>query len=376
MNMVRFYERTGWMVGILVALLVPVITDAAVLSIFPERESATVGESVRLEVGINTEGERVNTVQALVLLSPELSVVGVETGGSLIDLWIEKPTYNEGMVRFTGGFARGFAGRGLIGSIIVKPTSVGEAVATFDQSSLALLHDGAGTSVTLVREGAAFPVEEPLPLAVRSPTHPVDSWGAAQTAVVEWTPSEGAIYSWSFDTNPETVPDTIPESATPPIEIQGLGDGLHYFHLREGVPNRIDGYEWSGSTHLRLLVDTTAPRAYESWRVDAKNVLVPARDESAGIASVSYRWQAAWFPPGGRWHTVEPARPVPVPTLLRWFGGNLITRATDGAGNAREQTLLISGNTTAKVLGTLILIAAVAAILRAVLRIFHKRIRS
>lgn len=360
-------------IGGILLFVTPLVADAAVLSIFPERANATIGESVRLEVGIDTEGERINTVQALVLVPPELRVVGVETGGSLVDLWIEPPTYEAGMVRFTGGLNGGFAGRGLIGSIIVKPTQAGVAGASFDQSSVVLLHDGAGTPAELVREGTSFQVTEASSLEVRSSTHPSDTWSAAQTAIVDWTPREGAIYSWSVDTNPEGAPDTTPEEALPPLELQGLGDGMHYFHIREGVPNDAGGYEWSESAHFRLLVDTTAPRAYEPMLIDSGTVLVPARDESAGIEAVTYRWRAAWFPPGGRWHSVGIAEPVPVPALLRWFGGTLTTRAVDGAGNAREQTLEIPGNSVAKVVGTLIIIIVVVGILRSIMRAFRTR---
>lgn len=366
----------GWLGGwVLVLVLVPVVADAAVLSIFPERGNATVGESLRLEVGVDTEGERINTVQAWVIVPPELTVVGVETGGSLLDLWIEPPHYDaeSGLVQFVGGLSGGFAGKGFIGSIIVEPRELGEVSVGFDQSSVVLLHDGAGTPAAIVREGTSFSVRAAPDLVVESTTHPRDTWSGSQTAVVQWTPRRGVAYSWSLDASPESVPDTTPEEAPPPLEIQGLGDGMHYFHIREGVPNDTGEYAWSESVHLRLLVDTTAPRVYEPMRIDSGTVLVPARDESAGIEAVTYRWHAAWFPPGGPWHTLGIAEPVPVPALLRWFGGTLTTRAVDGAGNAREQTLAIPGNSVAKVVGVLILIIVVLGVLRSIMRKFRAR---
>lgn len=371
--MVRFDKCSGILLGALIALVVPVWANAAVISIFPEQTVATQGESVRLEVGVDTEGERINTVQAWVLIPPELRVVGIETGGSLIDLWIEPPQIESGTVRFVGGLTGGFAGKGLIGSIIVEPSEVGEMSVAFDQSSAVLLHDGAGTPAALVREGTSFTVRAAQELLIVSPTHPRDTWSATQTAIVDWTPREGAIYSWSVDTSPESASDTTPEEALPPLELQGLGDGMHYFHIREGVPNNAGGYEWSESAHFRLLVDTTAPRAYEPMRIDSGTVLVPARDESAGVETVTYRWRAAWFPPGGRWHSVGIAEPVPVSAFLRLFGGTLTVRARDGAGNAREQTLEIPGNSVAKVVGALIFIIVVLGILRSIMRTFRTR---
>lgn len=351
----------------------PLIADAAVLSIFPERAEAVVGQTVRLEVGIDTEGERVNAVQAWVLVPPELELIGVETGGSLIDLWIEEPSYSEGMVRLSGGLTGGFAGRGLIGSIIVRPTAPGVFGATFDQGSTVLLHDGQGTSAVLVREGTSFRVAVAPTLVVRSPSHPEGAWRAEQNAIVEWTPRDGVVYSWSLDNVPETIPDTNAEETTSPLEIQGLGDGMHYFHIREGLPNVNGSYVWGDTVHLRIMVDTTAPRSYEPLRIASETVMVPARDDNAGIMTVRHRWEAIWSPIDGTWYFANVWEPMRVPLLLRWFGGDFVTRAVDQAGNMREQRMPIPGHKVAQVLGLITTALIILGVLRWLVRLFHKQ---
>lgn len=353
-----------------VVMLTPVVVDAAILSIFPERPSVYQDSSVRLELGVDTESERINTVQALLLIPESLEVVAVETGGSLIDLWIEKPAQDPetGIVRFVGGLGGGFAGRGLIGTIVVRPREIGEVEVSFDGSSAVLLHDGAGTSANLMLEGTKFEVLEAAPLVVTSPTHPEDTWSAAQSAIVEWEPKDGAVYSWSFDANPDSVPDTVLEEPLPPLEIPDLGDGMHYFHLREGMSGAVAGeYEWSQPVHLRLLVDTTAPRSYEPMVISEDQVMVSTRDESAGVELVKYQWKSAWIFGrlfgGSKWRDSASAELVQVPKMLKWFGGTLTLRAVDGAGNAREQSMEFPGSSVTRTVGTVGLIVVVLIVL-------------
>lgn len=378
--MLRIYEKIfGGLALAVVMLLMPVVVEAAVISIFPDQPEIHQDTSTRLEVGIDTEGERVNVVQVIILIPEDLEVVAVETGSSLIDLWVEEPAFDQktGMVRFVGGLTGGFAGRGLIGSIVLHGQKPGEAEITFDSSSLALLHDGAGTLVDLILEGTAVKVLKIAPLELWSPTHLEDTWTAVQNAIIEWEPKEDAIYSWVFDANPEGVPDDLPEEQSPPLEVQGLGDGMHYFHIREGQVDEEGEYAWGDTTHLRLLVDTTSPNPYELVEVEENRLAVPARDESSGISHFLYRTESDLLTDsfGGKdnWKRVEQADLIKIPQSLKWFGGKLIIRAVDGAGNAREKVIEYSGNATARTVTTVIPIAVAFAIIIIVWLVHYRR---
>jgi hypothetical protein len=368
--MKRLIELSG---GLLVAgalLVLPMVADAAVLSIFPERSSIFSGETVRLEVGIDTEGERVNTVQAMLIIPEGLSVVAVETGGSIIDLWVDVPELDEttGAVQIAGAMTGGFAGRGLIASVVLFAEQRGSLDVLFDPNSFVLLHDGAGTSAPTIREGTRIEIGDAATFAVRSNTHPEGVWSASTDALIEWDAEEDARYSWTFDSFPGSIPDTEAEEIGSALLFEGLGDGMHYFHLREGVLDSAGEYAWSDPIHYRILVDTVAPKPYEPIAIDDGRVIVPARDESAGISSVAYRWKSELLLRGG-WRTIAQNDPITIPTPLQWFGGELIIRAVDGAGNAREKTVEVEGSGVAQGAALAVVVVLLIIILRSIRRV-------
>jgi len=107
-----------------------------------------------IELRINPEGKNLNAVEGTILLSEEssnaISKVTIETGGSVLGLWAEVPTYSveEKTIRFSGGSFSGFNEEGLLFRIRITASKAGIAKLSLLRGS-AYLNDGLGTEDTI-----------------------------------------------------------------------------------------------------------------------------------------------------------------------------------------------------------------------------------
>ena len=104
-------------------------------------------------------GKEINAIEGRVVIPRELEVISVNSGNSLVSLWIEKPNPSgSGEIVFSGVMPGGYLGelgpfwegyhRGEIFKVMFKPVATGQVeILTKDFS--ALLNDGLGTKTNL-----------------------------------------------------------------------------------------------------------------------------------------------------------------------------------------------------------------------------------
>lgn len=112
-----------------------------------------VGDIVVLKVILNTEGEKINTVEGLISvagLSDSVVIKDFSVANTPFRLWPRSPSLSSDntLISFVGGIPQGLKGENmLVFSIIVE--AVKQGVATFDLKGVnVLLHDGKGTVIT------------------------------------------------------------------------------------------------------------------------------------------------------------------------------------------------------------------------------------
>jgi hypothetical protein len=155
-------------------LLQPFMAQASVLSMNPSSGRYGVGDSFPVDIKVETEGECINVVQAEIDFSKDLQVVDFLTGESILSIWIDKPSSADikrintmNKISFSGGIPGGFCGQvpgdpgtsDIVGRIIfkVKDTPNIEADTAnimFNDKTMVLLNDGAGTTAKLTLKNA------------------------------------------------------------------------------------------------------------------------------------------------------------------------------------------------------------------------------
>lgn len=132
--------------------------------------AVTVPPSTLFEVGVfvDTEGETVNAVSGSVSLPEHVTVDRIEDGKSLISLWVNKPTLDNGAISYEGIIPGGFTGPDLyLFSFFATADQIGDLNFSTDGARV-LLHDGAGTDADVreasmkisVAEGATLDASE------------------------------------------------------------------------------------------------------------------------------------------------------------------------------------------------------------------------
>jgi hypothetical protein len=80
------------LVGLVFGMAVPLALAATVTTIVSQK-SISVGQEVVAEVTIDT-AELINTVDLLIVIPAQFDVTRMTDAGSIISLWIEKPTFD------------------------------------------------------------------------------------------------------------------------------------------------------------------------------------------------------------------------------------------------------------------------------------------
>ncbi|TSC83020.1 MAG: hypothetical protein G01um101419_344 [Parcubacteria group bacterium Gr01-1014_19] len=145
---------------LLLIMMVPVITLAAVFEFEPSKTEMGVGEVVRLELRMDSP-ENVNAVQGRIEFPKEiLEVKRISEGVSIINLWVVRPKAVDGRIEFSGAIPGGYpAFDGVLFTIDFLAKKPGSAKISI-QNALALLNDGEGTETSLIRKEAIITVSE------------------------------------------------------------------------------------------------------------------------------------------------------------------------------------------------------------------------
>jgi hypothetical protein len=231
----------------------------------PPAETVTEGSTFTVSVYLDTEGNSANTIDLTLQFPPDkLSIVNPSGGVSLIQVWLQPPTYSNitGSAHYTGVIPNGVdTASGLISTITFKAIAPGEANVVIAPESSVLANDGLGTEMH-AEFGRATYVITPQPpggVTVFSPTHPFQSqWYNNNNPVIQWDEDPGVTdFSYVLDNEPNTVPGDTPNTTGTTMAYQNLGDGLWYFHIKArklGI--------WGSTTDFLMQIDTQPPAAF------------------------------------------------------------------------------------------------------------------
>src|SRR3990172_7544117 len=163
--------------------------DATRLFFSPATGTRQFGDQFAVDIGIDSEGECINAIEAGVAYPDSaLRAVDFSRGESILSLWVEAPVlkFDEDLFYFSGGIPGGYCGKisgdtgkgGILGRIIFRVSgfSVGKksspvARLEFLPGARVLLADGMGTEARLAVENAEFGIVE------SSTRGSVDEWG-------------------------------------------------------------------------------------------------------------------------------------------------------------------------------------------------------
>lgn len=274
-------------------------THAAVLSAVPETRAVALGESVSVDVKINTEDVSINATQATVHFpSNILELVEADNSVSVFNFWVEDPLISneDGTLKFIGGTTKGVSGNALqVIKMKFKAVSSGTAEISINDAVITA-NDGRGTNVLSSIEGTSIvvspeivaptpatpvlppeqaPVEQPqiierepvpavgLPVQpkLRVPLYPDESkwYNHVGEVIVFWeVPDDVIRIATAIDQNPKTSPENIETQLFTGKSFGQLEEGVWYAHVQ--FKNNIG---WGPETHYKISIDTVPPVSFE-----------------------------------------------------------------------------------------------------------------
>ena len=147
MNKKLFFTLTFFL---LIASLFLRPSSAQALNIYLDKSisNINVGDSILMKVFIDTEGKEINSLEGTLQVNGGVKISEVNTGGSVFDLWPEKPQIlNNQEISFTGGTEGGIYGKDLrLFNFVITPTNIGDITIGLKGIN-AYLNDGKGTKL-------------------------------------------------------------------------------------------------------------------------------------------------------------------------------------------------------------------------------------
>ncbi len=356
-------------VFLILAVSVP-SAKAATLSLTSSRAQVTVGETFRVQVTVDAEGKAINNAEGVMHFPQNsVSIVSMDTDGSVFGLWPETPVYSNdgGTASFNGGVVNpGYSGTGgKVVSFLVKAIKPGNASLYLSEASVRA-NDGSGTDVltfvggTTISVLAAPVVEETKPvetpqnedtagvdsslasLILTSSTHPDQtSWYNNRSISVAWQlPEKVKNTQIIFGGQPGTIPSG-PMVVTTHKEYPNVRDGVSYFHARYRT-----SAGWSPVEYYAFHIDTIAPESLLVTPVTQPNgsILLGLKgtDETSGIEYFTVTVA------GGKQEKIlahDNAAEYQVPAMPYLGTYQVDVTAYDRAGNFKASTLKLDVKT-------------------------------
>lgn len=326
--------------------------QAANLRLSPGSGNFLVGSTFDLSIILDTKGAPINLTEVELFFPPDkLQITSPSVGKSIIEFWPTPPVFSnqEGRLYFAGGSpSPGInTSEGVVLTLTFRVISTGEAEARFGGRTSVLANDGKGTEVLNQASSAFFRLSFPPPLgpAISSPTHPdQERWYKDNHPVFIWPKGEGAeAYSFKIDRDPAGIPNTVADSAEATASFTDLENGIWYFHLREKARG-----VWGGASAYVVKIDNEAPASFRinispGARTSNQSPILRffTTDALSGLDRFEMKiiplspvetTEALFF------RTDSPYRA----TNLKPGRYQIIVRAFDKAGNARDETTTVN----------------------------------
>ncbi len=270
----------------------------------PSSKTGVIGSTFSVSVKLNTGAQIINTVDGTISFDSNLlDVTAISTGGSLVNLWIAQPSFNNGAgsIGFSGGVTPpGYNGTaGHICTITFKTKKVGDASVRFSSGAV-LANDGKGTNILASMGSGSYTVspkvdapkkeaetKKDIPSnsettrqekkeikpeiepeveldynkpVVKSSTHPdSNSWYKEKEVLFSWVlPEDGVGVSIAFDQEPMSDPGPKTDGLFDSKNYKAEKGGLWYLHVKFK-----DGKKWGTINHYRVMIDDIAPVLFD-----------------------------------------------------------------------------------------------------------------
>lgn len=278
-NLLKIITTTCFLLVLL--FILPVVSQAATLSVSPGTGVYKTGATFTVTVFVNTAGVPVNAADGTLSFNPrELSVVSVSRASSIFNLWTTEPAFSNtaGTVSFSGGVPTGYTGSaGNVLSVTFRSLTSGAARVSLTGASV-LAADGRGTNVLTGMSGGTYtlsaaetqpapeviveyvpPANTPSAPVVTSPSHPdQDAWSKETTAILNWNVPAGVVaIRTGLNKNPVAIPTKVYDSPIRTLTINDLEEGISYFHIQF---RNAEG--WGRVAHYKLAVDSQKPESF------------------------------------------------------------------------------------------------------------------
>lgn len=165
----RSTTKFSWLLVLILVVLsvlaLPVLAEAARLYFEPDQGTFSSETVLPVYLRIDTEKERINTIEAYIRFSEDIfDVERLSDGNSIISLWVERPSANannvNGQIMFSGIIPGGYEEKdGLVLKIFLKSKKEGSGWIGVEPNSRVLLHDGQGTPSDLTVSQAVFDIQ-------------------------------------------------------------------------------------------------------------------------------------------------------------------------------------------------------------------------
>ncbi len=260
--------------------------QAATLNLVTGQNTVKIGDTVTVDVKIDSPDVAVNAVQATVQFPKDvLSVTSLDYSGSVFSFWLQKPTYSNenGVVTFIGGSTEGFIGQSLeVLQISFKVIGTGQAPINFTDAAVTA-SNGSGSNilsamngVNIVSQASACTNHATAPPAqITRPASPSPTLPTAPKITVPLYPSNGGWYNIS--TNfiaqwklPNDVTGVAASLNKDPVSVPSSSDGLFdnetfppltngiwYLHVRFKNNNG-----WGPTASYKIGIDTDPPSQF------------------------------------------------------------------------------------------------------------------
>lgn len=342
------------LMGAFAAFLRPPTASAAGASLYVGPASGTfiVGSTFTVSLYLNTGGQSVNAIQANLTFPPNLlQVVSPSSGQSVIQVWVDQPSYSNvnGTLHFQGAIPTPGINTdaGLLSTVMFRVMATGNAAVSIVDSKV-LLNDGNGTDALSQTTNGIYNLVLPPPEGpiVTSPTNPdQDKWYHTGTVALEWEAPDGTQgYSYMLNDNPIDEPDDISKGTQTQVSYDNLADGTYYFHIKALRAN-----SWGGVTSFVVHVDNTPPAAFTvdilpSAITPNQNPIIQFGTTDAASGIDHYELEAVPLnQPAANATTplfIEAASPYS--QQFNYGDYDIVVRAFDLAGNYTQETTRLS----------------------------------
>jgi hypothetical protein len=141
-----------------IALFISVQADAVSLYFEKPENDIKVGDTVILNVYIDSGDTEINGVEGVVKVSGPVTITNLNVAGSVFSLWPNKPSLSGDEVSFVGGSVSGFFGKkNKVFSIVFKSSDIGKVNFSLKEGDV-FLNDGNGTKLAILGTKQSFDI--------------------------------------------------------------------------------------------------------------------------------------------------------------------------------------------------------------------------